>query len=166
MPQLDLQQMDLQQSDFISHLARKGALRNAQELDGASAARRRDTFGDIDWVGMTKLTHTGFADELAAFYRCPRVQRGDLVGGRFAGERLSPRFLKDERLFPYEARSGELTLAIAQPIEDETIRATEIALQRDVAIAVATADDIDAALATTLETAAAKEPAPTETAAA
>src|SRR5215475_6077958 len=154
------------QSDFISHLARKGALRNAQELDGATAARRRDTFGDIDWVGMTKLTHTGFADELAAFYRCPRVQRGDLVGGRFAGERLSPRFLKDERLFPYEDRAGELTLAIARPIEDETIRATEIALQREVTIAVATADDIDAALATTLESIPTKEtPAAAETAA-
>src|SRR5215467_8378999 len=153
------------QSDFISHLARKGALRNAQEPEGAAAARRRDTFGDADWVGMTKLTHTGFADELAAYYRCPRVQRGDLVGGRFVGERLSSRFLKDERLFPYEARSGELTLAIAHPIEDETIRAAEIALQREVAIAVATAEDIDAALATTLETIPAKEAPAAETAA-
>ena len=86
------------QSEFISHLARKGALRGPQELDGGAAARRRDGFGDVDWVAMTKLTHTAFADELATFYRCPRVQRGDLVGGRFAGERLSPRFLKDERL--------------------------------------------------------------------
>jgi len=75
------------------------------------------------------LTHTAFADELAAFYRCGRVQRADLVGCRFAGERLSPRFLKEERLFPYEDRSGALTLAIARPIEDETIRAAEIALR-------------------------------------
>jgi general secretion pathway protein E len=139
------------QSEFISHLARKGALRGPQEIDGGAAARRRDGFGDIDWVAMTKLTHTAFADELASFYRCPRVQRGDLVSGRFAGERLSPRFLRDERLFPYEDDAGALTLAIARPIDDETVRATEIALQREVALAVATADDIDAALATTLE---------------
>ena len=105
----------------------------------------------IDWVGMTKLTQSAFADELAAFYRCDRVQRGELVGGRFAGEQLSPRFLKEERLFPYEDRSGMLTLAIARPIDDETVRAAEIALRRAVAVAVATADDIDAALATTLE---------------
>src|SRR5262245_53636725 len=144
-------QSDMPQRDFICHLARKGALRNAQEPEGATAARRRDTFGDIDWVGMTKLTQSAFADELAAFYRCDRVQRGDLVGGRFAGERLSPRFLKEERLFPYEDRAGTLTLAIARPIEDETIRATEIALRRAVSVAVATSDDIDAALATTLE---------------
>jgi general secretion pathway protein E len=155
---------DMPQSEFISHLARKGVLRNAQELDGGTAARRRDTFGDVDWAGMTKLTHAAFADELATFYRCRRVQRGDLVGGRFAGERLSSRFLKDERLFPYEDRSGALTLAIARPIEDETIRATEIALQREVTIAVATADDIDAALATTLEAIPTKEAVATEAA--
>jgi general secretion pathway protein E len=154
------------QSDFISYLVRKGALRNTQELDAGMAARRRDSLGDIDWIGMTKLTHTAFADELATFYRCGRVQRADLVGGRFAGERLSSRFLKDERLFPYEDRSGALTLAIARPVEDETIRAAEIALQRKVTIAVATADDIDAALATTLETAPTKEPVATEAAAA
>jgi general secretion pathway protein E len=153
------------QSDFVSYLVRKGALRNAQELDAGMAARRRDSLGDIDWIGMTKLTHTAFADELATFYRCGRVQRSDLVGGRFAGERLSPRFLKEERLFPYEDRDGALTLAIARPIEDETIRAAEIALQREVTIAVATADDIDAALATTLEAAPAKEPAVTDAAA-
>ncbi len=153
------------QSDFISYLVRKGALRNAQELDAGMASRRRDSLGDIDWLGMTKLTHTAFADELATFYRCGRVQHADLVGGRFAGERLSPRFLKEERIFPYEDRAGALTLAIARPIEDETIRAAEIALQREVTIAVATADDIDAALATTIETVAAKEPATTEAAA-
>ncbi len=162
------------QSDFISYLVRKGALRNAQELDAGMASRRRDSLGDIDWLGMTKLTHTAFADELAhtafadelaTFYRCGRVQRADLVGGRFAGERLSPRFLKEERIFPYEDRAGALTLAIARPIEDETIRAAEIALQREVTIAVATADDIDAALATTIETAATKEPATTDAAA-
>src|SRR3954471_897042 len=154
------------QSDFINHLVRKGALRNAQELDAAMAARRRDSLGDIDWLGMTKLTHTSFADELAAFYRCKRVQHADLVDGGFAGERLSPRFLKEERLYPYEDRSGALTLAIARPIGDETIRAAEIALQREVTIVVATADDIDAALDTTLEAAATKEPAANDAAAA
>jgi general secretion pathway protein E len=71
----------MQQSDFISHLVRKGALRNAQELDAAMAAQRPDSLGDIDWLDMTKLTHTSFADELAAFYRCKRIQRADLVGG-------------------------------------------------------------------------------------
>jgi general secretion pathway protein E len=150
------------QSEFMSHLARKGVLRDPQSLDGGGTASRRDTFGDLDWVGMTKLTQSAFADELAAFYHCNRVQRGELAGGRFAGEQLSPRFLKEERLFPYEDQEGLLTLAIARPIDDETVRATEIALRRAVAVAVATADDIDAALATTLETAQSSTVAPAE----
>jgi len=139
------------QSDFMAHLARKGVLRDPNAVDGAMAPRRRDALGDVDWMGLTKLTPSGFADELAAFYRCDRVQRRDLTSGRFAGGQLSSRFLKEEHLFPYEHPSGILTLAIARPIEDDTIRAAEVALRQSVAIAVATADDIDAALATILE---------------
>src|SRR5262245_9915936 len=141
---------EMLRNDFIAHLARKGALRDAP--DGGANLRHRDGLSDLDWVGLTKLTPSGFADELAAFYRCDRVHRKDLVSSRFAGAQLSPRFLKEEHLFPYEHPSGALTLAIARPIEDETIRAAEVALRRAVAIAVATADDIDAALATVVDT--------------
>ena len=151
------------QSDFMAHLARKGVLRDPHAADGGMRERRRDALGDVDWVGLTKLTPSGFADELAAFYRCDRVQRKDLVGSRFAGARLSPRFLKEEHLFPYEHPSGALTLAIARPVEDETIRAAEVALRQSVAIVVATADDIDAALATILETERQSTVAPAET---
>jgi general secretion pathway protein E len=140
------------QNDFMAHLVRKGVLREAHAPDGGVNLRYRDGLGDLDWVGLTKLTPSGFADELADFYRCDRVQRNDLVGGRFAGANLSPRFLKEEHLFPYEHPSGTLTLAIARPVEDDTIRAAEVALRRAVAIAVATADDIDAALAMVVET--------------
>jgi general secretion pathway protein E len=152
------------QSDFMAHLARKGVLRDPHAVDGGMRERRRDALGDVDWVGLTKLTPSGFADELAAFYRCDRVQRRDLVGSRFAGAQLSPRFLKEEHLFPYEHPSGTLTLAIARPVEDETIRAAEVALRQSLAIVVATADDIDAALATILETERQNTIAPAETA--
>jgi general secretion pathway protein E len=74
-----------------------------------------------------------------------------LARSRFAGAQLSPRFLKQGRLFPYEDASGTLTIAIAAPIDDETVRAAEVALRRPVTIAAATADDIDAVLASSLE---------------
>jgi len=138
-------------TDFMNHLARKGVLRDSQIADGALNGRRGDGLGDLDWVGLTKLTPAAFADELAAFCGCGRVQRGDLVASQFAGAELSSRFLREGRLFPYEDSSGILTLAIARPTDDETLRAVEIALRRPVAIAVATAEDIDSALGTTLE---------------
>ena len=47
--------------------------------------------------------------------------------------------------------SGTLTLAVATPADGEAVRAVELALQRAVTIAVATADDIEAALVTRLE---------------
>ena len=152
------------QSDFVAHLVRKGVLRDAQALSSGLGARRRDGLGEVDWVGLTKLTPSAFADELADFYRCDRVARKELVGSRFAGAELSAGFLKEEHLFPYEQASGTLTLAIARPIEDDTVRAAEIALRQPVAIAVATVDDIDAALATILETERSSDVAPAESA--
>ena len=56
-------------SEFIDHLARQGVLREQQALDGGSNSRRFDAQSDIDWVGLTKLPQSAFADELAAFYR-------------------------------------------------------------------------------------------------
>jgi general secretion pathway protein E len=139
------------ESEFIAHLVRKGVLRDAQALDGGLSTRRRHG-SDVDWIGLTKLTPSTFADELADFYGCDRARRNDLVAGRFAGRELSAQFLKEEHLFPYEHPSGTLTLAIARPIEGETVRAAKVALRHSVAITVATIDEIDAALATVLET--------------
>jgi general secretion pathway protein E len=140
-------------AEFMDHLARKGVLRDSQLRDGSPDARRREGQREVDWLDLTGLTQSAFADEFAAFCQCGRVQRDDLLAGRFAGAQLSPRFLRQERFFPYEDASGALTLAIARPVDVDTVRAVEIALRRPVAILVATAEDIDAALATRLETA-------------
>jgi general secretion pathway protein E len=139
------------QRDFIAHLNRKGALRDGQALDGSAGGRRGLVSNDTDWLGLTKLTAAAFADELAAFYQCDRVQRSDLLAHRFAGAQLSPRFLREEQLFPYENPVGTLTLAIARPVEDDTIRAVEVAMRQKATITIATTDDIEAALATFLD---------------
>ena len=52
-------------TDFVTHLARKGALRDTDALDGSLVARRRDGQGNLDWVGLTKLTQPVFADPYA-----------------------------------------------------------------------------------------------------
>ncbi len=137
------------QSDFLEYLASKGILRDQQAFEGRPQTQRLDANEDADWLSLTKLTPTAFAAELAAFYACPRVQRADLVGDRFAGSTLSLRFLKEGHLFPYADAQGQLTLAIATPIDAETLRAVEVALRQKMPLAVATNDDLDAALATT-----------------
>jgi general secretion pathway protein E len=136
---------------FIDHLASKGLLQNSQILGGALDDGQFRANGELDLDSLTELTPSALADELADFYQCARLQRNDLIANRFAGESLSPRFLKDGRLLPFEDADGQLRLAIAAPIDGELLRAAEVALQRPVALAVATADDIDAALANFLE---------------
>src|SRR5438046_1054244 len=115
------------------------------------SARGADRRERVDWAGLTKLTQADFADELATFYRCIRVQREDLVCARFLGAQLSPRFLKEGRLYPYEGPTGAATVAIGEPIDTEILRAVETALGQRVSVAVATADTIDAALASKIE---------------
>ncbi|MGY3696646.1 general secretion pathway protein E [Bradyrhizobium sp. USDA 3240] len=138
--------------DFMTYLAAKGALRDSQKDEGAARPRHADgSAGHVDWSAVTKLTPSALADELANFYRCDRVRRDDLVDGRFAGGEMSTRFLKEERLFPYEGATGTLRLALASPIDDETLRAVELMLRQPVALAAATADDLEAALSLRLE---------------
>src|SRR5262249_1156668 len=64
---------------------------------------------------------------------------------------MSTRFLREGRLFPYENPKGTLKLAVAAPIDEETLRAVELALRQPVALAVGVADDLDAALLAQLE---------------
>ena len=140
-------------SDFIGHLAGRGALREGQKADVARPGPNNSDglSGSVDWSAVTKLAPPAFADELANFYHCGRVRRDDLVDGEFAGSSLSSRFLKEGRLFPYENSDGEINLAIAAPIDEETLRAVELALLRPVALVVATAEDVEAALALKLK---------------
>lgn len=138
-------------ADFLGYLAARGALRDGQSADTARAGRSGEGASGTDWSAVTKLSPSALADELAAFYRCDRVRRDDLVEGRFAGGEMSTRFLREGRLFPYENPPGSLRLAVAAPIEEDTLRAVELALRQPVALAVATAEDLEAALSLKLE---------------
>src|SRR5579863_4336507 len=120
--------------------------------------RAPDSKVEQDWLVRTKLSPAMFADELAAFYSCQRVQRAELVPQRFAGAELSSRFLKDGRVFPYTDARGALTLAIAAPLDEETGKALEVALGRPFAITVATSEDLDFALSASQADAAASAP--------
>jgi general secretion pathway protein E len=80
-------------TDFIAHLESRGVLRGGHAFE-QTALPVADAAGnggrdDIDWLELTKLTPSAFADELAAFYGCVRVQRGTLLAGQFAGEKMS-----------------------------------------------------------------------------
>jgi len=123
-------------------------------------AKSRDTSSGLDWLSLTKLTPSAFATELAAFYGCERVQRAQLIESPFAGGTLSQRFLREKRVFPFESELERIMLAVSTPVDPETVRAVEVALRKLVTIAVATADDIEAALTASLEAEPADSAAP------
>jgi len=54
----------MQQSDFITYLDHRGVLRDGQAINGGLRAHRGAAFNDTDWIGLTKLTASAFADEL------------------------------------------------------------------------------------------------------
>jgi general secretion pathway protein E len=133
--------MHAKRNAFIERLAAAGALRLA---DAGEPLRR----GAVDdWASLTTLTPTAFADRLAEFFGCKRLERGALSADAFAGAQLSPRFLKDARVFPFKTESGELALAVAAPLDEDVRRALDVALRCTAPLAVATAEEIDAALA-------------------
>src|ERR1700755_3202938 len=127
-------------TDFAAYLAGKGILRD-QAVEAASIAKGRDASNGLDWLSLTKLTPSAFANELAAFYGCDRVQRAQLIESPFSGATLSQRFLREKRVFPFESEPDRIMLAVAAPIDPETVRAVEVALRKLVTIAAATAGD-------------------------
>jgi general secretion pathway protein E len=70
-------------NDFVAHLARKGVLRDPHLVEGGLNARHGDGLDELDWLGLTKLAPSAFADELADFCGCNRVQRSELVASQF-----------------------------------------------------------------------------------
>jgi general secretion pathway protein E len=137
------------QSGFSEHLVRRGVLDTRSAADRGRAAGLFEATGENDWPSRTNLSPGAFAEELASFYSCRRVHKAELAPDRFAGGELSPRFLRDGRVFPFRDERGALNLAIAAPLDEETTQALRVALGAPLSIMVATGEDLDFALGAT-----------------
>ena len=90
----------------------------------------------------TDLSANGFADEVAHFYGMTRLSLPDLVAAKALTDRFSPRFLRETVVFPYYGPDGSFQLAVADPGDRAAVRAAEIVLGGEVAVAVASFEDI------------------------
>ncbi|MGO9672607.1 MAG: GspE/PulE family protein [Methylocella sp.] len=90
----------------------------------------------------TDLSASGFADEVAHFYGMMRLSLPDLVAAKALTDRFSPRFLRETAVFPFRAPDGAFRLAVADPGDRAAVRAAEIVLGAEVAVAVASFEDI------------------------
>ena len=92
------------------------------------------------------LSASEFADEVAAYYKRPRMTLPELLASRSLVERFTRRFLRETMIFPYDAGGGRFGLAVADPTDVAAQRGAEIVLGGPVAVSIASFEDIGAAL--------------------
>ena len=91
---------------------------------------------------LTDLSANEFADEAARFFDLDRVTLQDMLSAPPLVAAFSQRFLREMMLFPYQSADGGAVLAVADPTDTAARRAAEIVLRSDVAIKVASIEDL------------------------
>jgi general secretion pathway protein E len=116
--------------------AAKTKLRAVSSVDGATGNGLRELWEKSD------LPAGKFADEVAGFWRLPRLGLQDLMSVATIVEQFSARFLRESSVFPFRAGDGSLCLAVSDPADGAAIRAAEIVCSGSLRIVVASFDDI------------------------
>src|SRR4029079_4773174 len=83
-----------------------------------------------------------FADEVAGFWRLPRLNLQELLSVVGAVEQFSARFLRESSVFPFRIQDHCFGLAVSDPSDGAAIRRAETVFACPVTIAVASFDDI------------------------
>jgi general secretion pathway protein E len=135
--------------DFANQLSERYRLHFDAALDrsrtGAEESRLRRV-----WETSFLNSHD-FADEVATFARLARASHAELKQGEPLVGKFSRRFLRQTFVFPFADGEGRAWLAVADPWDQATTRAAELALGRPVSLVVAAYDDIALLLRETLE---------------
>jgi general secretion pathway protein E len=131
---------------FVEHLRQNNHLTkmNGDLAEQGSDLSQGQPHGKL-WE-HTSLSASEFADEAARFYGLTRVTLQDMLSATAAVEPFSQRFLREMMVFPYRLADGRAALAVADPTDMAARRAAEIVLGADVAIKVASFEDITVAL--------------------
>jgi len=142
--------MGPQPSQFIEHLRQAGHLRSVEAAgrteagtsEPASSGNARGQNVSSKLWELTDLSANEFADEAARFYGCERVTLQELLAGASLAEAFAPRFLRETLVYPYRSADGHIVLAAADPSDQAARRAAEIVLGPDIAIAIASFEDL------------------------
>jgi general secretion pathway protein E len=132
--------------EFVNYLSARhfNAASLLSKLNSASRRNGERTLKDL-WEA-SDLSANDFADEVAQFYRLPRVALPQLIAAPALAAKFSRRFLRETLVFPYTAEDGGPRLVLADPTDAAAVRAAEIVLGAPIAIEVASYEDIATAL--------------------
>ena len=126
-----------------NHLTKTGG--NAEPAEQGGPDRPQGQLHGKLWE-HTDLSASEFADEAARFYQLERVPLQEMLSATPAVEPFSQRFLREMMVFPYRSADRGAVLAVADPADIAARRAAEIVLGADVAIKVASFEDITVVL--------------------
>jgi general secretion pathway protein E len=145
-----------QSLQFADHLRRAGHLRSMEAAgrsehgssEHANAVRNPGATQAVSgklWE-LTDLSANEFADEAARFYHCERVSLQELLAGTPLTNAFASRFLRETLVYPYRSASEQIELAIVDPSDQAARRAAEIVLGPDIAIRIASSEDLSVVL--------------------
>ena len=127
--------------EFAGYLARKHSITGdlLSKFGPAEGSARGKKLYDL-WE-LTELSAGDFADEVAVFYKLPRVSLPQMLAASSLAGRFSRRFLRETALYPCRTGSAN-TIVVADPTDNVALRAAEIVLGAPVAIAIGSFEDI------------------------
>src|SRR3569833_1310945 len=114
--------------------------RGQSGLEAQSMLGNQNTFGKL-WE-LTDLSANEFADEAARFYGSERVSLQELLAGRPLTDAFAARFLRETLVYPYRSQDESVTLAVADPTDQAARRAAELVLGSDIAVRIASHEDL------------------------
>jgi len=137
--------------DFAPALMIETVLSRRGLLVGAALERVRrlkvESGERIDRIAakLGLVSDAGLAAAYADMVGAPVLAAAEFPGEPVAADRLEPSFLRHGRIIPLAETAGSLTVAMADPLDDGTVRALEFALDKTVHRRVALPTDIEAA---------------------
>ena len=132
--------------EFVNYLSARhfNAAGLLSKLNSTSQRNGERTLKDL-WEA-SDLSANDFADEVAQFYRLPRIALPQLIAASALTAKFSRRFLRETLVFPYSAEDGRPRLVLADPTDAAAVRAAEIVLGQAIAVEIASYEDIATAL--------------------
>jgi general secretion pathway protein E len=126
---------------FVEHLRQNNHLTriagNGERTEQGGSERLEGKLWEL-----TDLSASEFADEGARFFGFERATLQDMLAAAPLCVSFSQRFLREMMVFPHQSADGGAVLAVADPADTAARRAAEIVLRADVAIKVASIEDL------------------------
>jgi general secretion pathway protein E len=133
--------------DFTQYLC-EGHLNSGALLAKLNSTPHRNTDRTLrDLWEASDLSPNDFAEAVARFHELPRATLPQLIAAAPLTAKFSKRFLRETLVFPYQHADGAPRLVVADPNDAAAVRAAEIVLSREVALEVASFEDLATVLA-------------------